>query len=98
MLIDPVAHHRETQILVPFPIQPIRPQAAHALDQAILATLESASEPIGVWQILNSLARSTRPATRVEGRLVKQMALSRINPLLKSGMIKRIGRTALALP
>lgn len=68
------------------------------IDQQILDALESASEPVGTWRLLNFLAKSAKPASRAETRSLRQQALARINPLVRRGLVKRIGRAALTLP
>lgn len=98
VFIDPTIHDRQLPVLVPAPIQSARSCPAHPLDREILATLENADGPVGTWQLLNSVARAARPASRAEIRSVRQQALARINPLLRSGLVRRIGRGVLALP
>ena len=97
VFIDPVAHHRQPPILVASPIQPTRPEPKHPLDREILDALEAASEPMGVWNLLNEVARSSNPVTRSQSRAVRQEGLARINPLVRCGLVRRIGRRAVAL-
>lgn len=68
------------------------------LDQQILAILETACQPMGAWQLLNSVATFAKPSSRAEARSIRQLALSRLNPLLQRGLLKRVGRGVLALP
>ena len=65
ILIDPCAPYRLPPVLAPTPIRPARPARpapAHPLDRLIQDTLESAGEPMGVWQMLNEIAKSAGPA------------------------------------
>ena len=97
VLIDPMPHHWQPPILPATPIRATRPRLEHPLDQEILDALESASEPVGVWNLLNSIAKSAGPANRAQARSIRQQILDRINPLVRCGLIKRIGRRFLAL-
>ena len=98
VFLDPVAHHRQPPVLVASPNQAARPCPTHPLDREILNALASASEPVGTWQLLNSVAKAARPASRVEARLIRMEALARVTPLVRCGAVKRVGRAALALP
>ena len=98
VLIDPSAPYRLPPVMPATAIRPARPVPANPLDREILATLKSASEPMGVWQMLNAIAKSAGPASRAEERSIRQQVLTRINPLLRSGFLRRIGRRFLGLP
>jgi hypothetical protein len=100
ILIDPSSQFQRGQ---PIPVAPLaKPTAVnrhlHPLDLEIIQALEEAEEPVGVWQMLNAIAKSGHPATRAQARALRQEALARINPLVRWGLVRRIGRTGLALP
>ena len=98
-LIDPTVSSPKTgPVAFMRPQLPVPLRPAHPLDLEIMATLETADGPVGTWRLLNSVARAAGAANRAEGRSDRQQALARINPLLRSGMVRRIGRSVLALP
>jgi len=97
VFIDPVVHHRQPSVLVAAPLQPARSRSAHPIDQEILNALVTASEPVGVWHLLNEVASSTNPVTRAQARAVRQEGLARITQLVQNGIVRRIGRRSVAL-
>ncbi len=76
---------------------PARLEPRHPLDREILDALTTASEPVGVWHLLNAVAKSSNPVTRAEARAVRQDGLARITMLVQDGIVRRIGRGAVTL-
>jgi hypothetical protein len=76
---------------------PARIEPRHPIDQEILDALTTASEPVGVWHLLNGVAKSSKPVTRAAARAIRQQALPRITALVQSGLVRRIGRGAVTL-
>jgi hypothetical protein len=99
VFIDPgVQRTTKPAILIASPVHPrSRPKPEHPLDREIVQTLEDAREPVGVWQLINAMAKSSNPANRAHARSLRQETLARINPLVRRGFVRRIGRTALTL-
>ena len=99
VFLDPLAGRKEGQNIVALPAPAnARPRSAHPLDVEILEALECAGEPMGIWQLLNAVARRANPPSRAETRSIRQQALARINPLVAQGALRRMGRRLLALP
>ena len=98
VFIDPVPHYRHPPTMPASVIQPARPRPMNPIDQQILDALDTASQPMGAWQLLNLISKTNGPSSRAESRAIRQLALSRLNPLLQRGLLKRIGRGVLALP
>lgn len=98
VLIDPTFRPRRELRLAFIRSEPItRSEINDPLDREILGALATACEPVGVWQLLNALAKSSQAASRAETRSVRRQALARINPLVRRGLVRRIGRRAVAL-
>jgi hypothetical protein len=59
---------------------------------------ENDSEPVRVWQVINSVAARKPARSRSERREIKRQLLARVRPLTRAGLLRRIGRSFLALP
>jgi hypothetical protein len=88
-------------VRIAIPIEATAPRPVHApelhrplqpLDTTILGHMASYNEPVSVWDLVNAVAASRKPASRSESRRIKQEVLARIRPLTRSGVLRRIGR------
>ena len=95
ILIDPT--FRPPPVMVParhLIHHPIR-YPTDALGQSILALLGDAPEPISPWRVANVVAAAQNPANRSESRALRLRVRSRVNPLVKAGFARRVGRSFL---
>lgn len=68
------------------------------MDAEIVAYLQDhADAPVGVWEALNDITANTAPRSRMEGRKIKRQLLARLNPLVRLGVVRRIGRSYLTM-
>lgn len=97
ILIDPT--FRPPPVTIPartLMANPVR-HPEHPLDHRILALLRDAPEPISAWRIANMVAAAQNPASRSENRKLRLQVLRRVNPLVKAGFARRIGRAFLTV-
>jgi hypothetical protein len=52
---------------------------------------------VGVWHLLNAVAKSSNPVTRAEARAIREEGLARITRLVQDGIVRRIGRRVVTL-
>jgi len=75
--------------------KPARQEPQNQIDRDILTLLQDEPEPVGAWTLINQVAKLYPAKNRSERRAKRNEILSRINPLVRRRLVRRMGRSYL---
>ena len=78
-------------------VKPVQPDPLFPLDLEIVNYLRDQPEAVPNWTMANAVAAALRPLNRSARRDLTMQILSRITPLNRARVVRRVGRHYLAL-